>query len=87
MTFVLDNQVSVKDVKRMATPTKANAASNAKKKNNLGFKAVKSELKKVSWPNKKDLGNYTTVVLAFCAVTALGIFIADTIFVKGLSLL
>jgi len=71
----------------MATPSKAATANNGKKKNSLSFKAIRSELKKVSWPNRKELGNHTTVVLVTCAITALGIFIADTVFLKGLSFL
>ena len=71
----------------MATLSKADNANNGNKKSSLSFKAIRSELKKVSWPNRKELGNHTTVVIVFCAITALGIFIADTVFLKGLSFL
>ncbi|QSX05972.1 preprotein translocase subunit SecE [Sedimentibacter sp. zth1] len=43
------------------------------------FKAVKSELKKVNWPNKKELTNYTIVVMITC--------IAMTIVIGGLDVL
>ncbi|WP_069651087.1 preprotein translocase subunit SecE [Caloranaerobacter ferrireducens] len=42
------------------------------------FKGVKAELKKVSWPNKKQLVNYTTVVLVSCALMALLVWLLDT---------
>lgn len=44
------------------------------------FKSVVVELKKVSWPNKKELTNYTLVVLAMSFITAVGIWIFDTFF-------
>ncbi|OPJ54909.1 preprotein translocase subunit SecE [Alkalithermobacter paradoxus] len=40
--------------------------------------STKSELKKVHWPNKKELTNYTTVVLASCLVMALLIWAIDS---------
>ncbi|SHH87734.1 preprotein translocase subunit SecE [Caloranaerobacter azorensis DSM 13643] len=43
------------------------------------FKGVKAELKKVSWPNKKQLVNYTTVVLVSCGLMALLVWLLDTI--------
>ncbi len=54
----------------------------AEKKQKLGlikfFKSVMSELKKVSWPTKKELTNYTLVVLFMGFVTSVGIWIFDT---------
>ena len=44
------------------------------------FKSVVVELKKVSWPNKKELTNYTFVVLVMSFITAVGIWIFDTLF-------
>ena len=44
------------------------------------FKSVKSEVKKVTWPTRKDVWKYTLVVLAMCAFSAITIGILDTIF-------
>lgn len=44
------------------------------------FKSVKSEVKKVTWPTRKDVWNYTLVVLGMCAFSAITIGILDTIF-------
>ncbi|MEA3423441.1 MAG: preprotein translocase subunit SecE [Bacillota bacterium] len=56
-------------------------ATNAKKPGLIKFfKSVVVELKKVSWPNKKELTNYTLVVLAMSFITSVGIWIFDTFF-------
>lgn len=44
------------------------------------FKSVRSEVKKVTWPTRKDVWKYTLVVLAMCAFSAIVIGILDTIF-------
>lgn len=51
------------------------------------FKSVKSELKKVSWPNRKDLQSYTIVVLVACGLAAMGIWLADSVFGQIIKLL
>ena len=59
------------------------ASSNVKEnKFSVGkfFKSVKSEVKKVTWPTRKDVWKYTLVVLAMCAFSAIIIGILDTIF-------
>lgn len=56
-------------------------AASLKKRGSLKFfKNVINELKKVSWPNKKELLNYTTVVLVMSFITATAIWIFDTLF-------
>ncbi len=46
-----------------------------------GFlKNVRAEMKKVSWPTKKELKGYTIVVLVMCVITTLGIYFLDMIF-------
>lgn len=45
------------------------------------FQETKAELKKVHWPKKKELINYTWIVLSSVAVVSLIIFAID----KGLS--
>ena len=42
------------------------------------FKSVKVEMKKVVWPTKKETWSYTAVVIATCAVFALGFWLIDT---------
>lgn len=63
----------------MATQTNAN---NLGKSKNMGkfLKNVKSELKKVNWPSRKDIANYTVVVLVFSGLAAVGIWLADLVF-------
>ncbi|QXM07297.1 preprotein translocase subunit SecE [Crassaminicella indica] len=67
----------------MAVQTNTNKLG---KSQNVGkyFKNVKAELKKVIWPNKKDLISYTTVVVVTCAITAAGIWLVDTALGKAL---
>ncbi|HHY91632.1 MAG TPA: preprotein translocase subunit SecE [Clostridiales bacterium] len=67
----------------MAAQTNTEKTSKVK---DLGkfFKYTKSELKKVIWPNKKELTSYTTIVIVTCAIFALGTWIVDSIFAKAL---
>ena len=62
---------------------KKEQAKNAKKsKERVGFKeyfkGIKLEMSKVVWPTKKELGSFTAVVIATCAVFALGFWLIDT---------
>lgn len=59
------------------------ASSNvSEKKPGAGkfFKSVKSEIKKVTWPTRKDVWNYTVVVLVMCFISAVTIGLLDTVF-------
>ena len=52
-----------------------------KKVSNPGFfKGVRTELKKVVWPTRKELVSYTGVVIFTCVVFSLGLWALDTIF-------
>ncbi|PID82765.1 MAG: preprotein translocase subunit SecE [Clostridiales bacterium] len=51
------------------------------------FASVVSEMKKVTWPTKKELINFEIVVITFSAIAALTISILDTIFRTGISFL
>ena len=42
------------------------------------FKNTVAELKKVSWPSKKDLVNYSLVVIGFVVVLAVIVGLLDT---------
>ncbi|MGF7058341.1 preprotein translocase subunit SecE [Brassicibacter mesophilus] len=61
----------------MAAQTSAEKGSAAKRLGSY-FKGVKAELKKVNWPNKKELVNYTVVVLVTCAVVSLVVWLLDS---------
>lgn len=63
----------------------------AEKKDNTGkfsryMRGVKTELRKVVWPSKKELINYSGLVLLMSAVSALAIFIFDIIINKAFNL-
>ncbi len=42
------------------------------------FKGVKTEMKKVVWPTRKELGAYTALVLVACVFFAAAFWIIDT---------
>ena len=50
------------------------------------WKGVRTELKKVVWPTKKELKNYTLVVIMVCCAFALGFWVLDTVFLKLLEM-
>ncbi len=41
------------------------------------FRGIKTEMKKVVWPTRKELGSYTLVVLFTCAFFAAGFWLVD----------
>ncbi len=51
------------------------------------LREVKAELKKVSWPDKKELSAYTGVVFISVIIAALVIWVMDTGFAESLKLL
>ena len=51
------------------------------------FTGVRSEMKKVSWPSRKETWKYTLVVIIVCAAFALLFWILDTIFLALLGLI
>lgn len=50
------------------------------------WKGVRTEVKKVVWPTKKELKNYTMVVILVCCAFALGFWVLDTVFLKLLEM-
>lgn len=46
------------------------------------FRDVRSEMKSVSWPNKNDLKEGTTVVIVMSAIVAIFLSLVDFIFTK-----
>ena len=61
-------------------------AKETKKKGRLAsnFNGIKTEMKKVVWPTKKELVSYTVVVVATCAAFALCFWLIDTGVLAGL---
>jgi len=51
------------------------------------FKGVFSEMKKVSWPSKKDTYKYTLVVIIVCAAFAVLFWLLDEVFLFLLGLI
>ncbi len=52
-----------------------------------GAKSTKSEIKKISWPTRKQLFNNTAIVIACIIVVGVFIFVLDTIFGFGFNFL
>ncbi len=46
------------------------------------FRGVNLELKRVTWPTKKELINYEIVVITFSVIAALSIWVFDMSFSK-----
>lgn len=44
------------------------------------FRDIKNELKKVIWPTRNQLVNYTLTVLLFCLLFGIVIWVSDTVF-------
>ncbi len=69
-----------KTTKAVEQARRMNAQKPKKKKGSTReyWKSVRTELGKVIWPTRKELGTYTVVVIATCAVFALGFWLIDT---------
>ena len=50
------------------------------------FKGIRSEIKKVVWPTRKETYRYTGVVIVTCALFAIFFWILDTSFLNLLQL-
>ena len=75
MSEELNNNVSAQ------TPASKPAKKKAKKKSKIvkWFRDMKSELKKVTWPTKKQIINNTLVVLAVEVAAAIVLWVFDTL--------
>ena len=62
-------------------------AKSSKSKLGIYFKGVKSELKKVVWPDKKKLANYTAVVIFLSAIISLVVYVLDIVIHRILALI
>ncbi len=61
--------------------------SEKTKKKSSYFKGVRSEFKKIDWPSKSKLINYTAVVVAMSLVVSLIVWSVDTALRTGLGLI
>lgn len=59
----------------------ANAKETKKKSGGIKayFRGIKTELKKVIWPTKKELISFTGVVVLTCAICAIGFWAIDSV--------
>jgi preprotein translocase subunit SecE len=80
-----DTSKRVDQAKKMA----ARQANQKKKKGSVKeyWKGVRTEMSKVIWPTKKELGAYTVVVIVTCAFFALGFWAIDSAWLAGLKAL
>jgi len=62
----LETKVAPKAVKKKPAPPKQQRTSMKEY-----FSGIKTEMKKVIWPTRKELTSYTVVVIATCAFFAL----------------
>ncbi|HLS54088.1 MAG TPA: preprotein translocase subunit SecE [Tissierellaceae bacterium] len=55
------------------------AARTSKKKGRVSayFRGVRAEMKKVVWPNRQELVNYTGVVILISAIISVIVYILD----------
>ena len=58
----------------MAAPT-----NTKKSKAGIYFKGVKAEMRKVIWPSKKELINYTGMVIIISAIVAITVAVLDLV--------
>ena len=65
---------------RQAAKKKAKTTGDKKDKKKRGgyWKGVRSEMSKVLWPTRKELGTYTAIVIITCAVCAVAFWAIDT---------
>ena len=65
-------------VEKKDKPSFIKRVGNSFKRFGRFFKNMWHELKKVSWPSKKDLVNYSLVVIGFVVVLAVIVGLLDT---------
>ncbi len=71
-----------KEKAKKSVPVAANKNQKASLKDY--FKGIKTEVKKVVWPTKKELASYSGVVLFSCVILSLGIWAVDSAFLAAL---
>ncbi len=74
----------------MATNTKKEIAKPKKERRFHPIRYIKemiAEVKRLTWPNRKEVGSYTLVVIVFVIVVAVIIGVLDFLFTNGVTLL
>ena len=74
----------------MATNTKKEIAKPKKERRFHPIRYIKervAEVKRLTWPTKKEVGSYTLVVIVFVVAVAIIIGVLDYLFTNGVSLL
>ena len=64
----------------MAEEAKVSKLEKAGRSSGKLFREIRSELKKVIWPTREQLVNYTFTVLAACLAIGVIIWVADFLF-------
>jgi len=72
------------DKEKAKKPVPAAAAKKPRPSLKEYFKGIKTEVKKVVWPTRKELVSFTGVVLFVCVVLSLGIWAFDSAFLASL---
>ena len=89
------SKASVKAVSKADKKAEKKAAKKASKKNakpgvfariKSYFGSVRSEMKRVTWPSKKELVNYTVAVIVSLVVIGVAIALLDAVISQGLVL-
>ncbi|HML38512.1 MAG TPA: preprotein translocase subunit SecE [Bacillota bacterium] len=72
--------------KAKRTASAAVAAANNKQRGSVKdyFKGIRTEMKKVVWPTRKELVSFTGVVVFVCVILGLGIWAFDSAFLSAL---
>lgn len=73
-----------KDKEKAKKPVPAAAAKKPRPSLKEYFKGIKTEVKKVVWPTRKELVSFTGVVLFVCVILSLGIWAFDSAFLASL---
>lgn len=75
-----------KEKEKAKKPVPAAAAAQKKPRVSLKeyFKGIRTEMKKVVWPTRKELVSFTGVVLFVCVVLGVGIWLVDAGFLIAL---
>ncbi len=82
---IVDGGKSIEEisVEELTVKTAKASVKNKKKKNGF-FSSVKSEFKKIIWPNRQSLGRQTVAVIVCSLLTALVIYGLDLLITMGL---
>jgi preprotein translocase subunit SecE len=73
-----------KDKEKVKKPAVVTAAKKPRPSLKEYFKGIRTEIKKVVWPTRRELISYTGVVLFVCVILSLGIWGFDSAFLASL---